>query len=118
MTHNLNTFIEEIQKMSRVGLIAAKNELLADQEIPRKEKGQLIMEIDKQLSTLKNKHKQSQNGGYFYSFVDGGEAVSCISPLAIGDFIVRAEPDALISAFSITAEQYAEMKDKDWEEFV
>lgn len=116
MTHNLQTFIQEIQKMSRVGLIAAKNDLLADSEIPRKEKGQLIVEIDKQLSALKTKKKQES--GFFYSFMDGGEAVSCISPLGMGDFIVKAEPDALISAFSLTAEQYAAMKEKDWEEFV
>jgi hypothetical protein len=116
MPHNLLTFVQEIQKMSRVGLIAAKNDLLADSEIPRKEKGQLIVEIDKQLSTLKTKKKQES--GFFCSFMVDGEAVSCISPLSVGDFIVQAEPDALISVFALSAEQYAAMKEKEWEEFV
>jgi hypothetical protein len=103
--------------MTREELIAAKNELTADTEIPRKEKGQLMTKLDAALAALK-RPIQPKGGGFFYSFMDGEEFVSCISPLPIGDFIVKAEPYILISAFPLSAEQYAEMKEKDWEEFV
>jgi hypothetical protein len=110
--------IDEIKYMNRCELIAAKNELTADSDIPKKEKGQIMAAIDAQLSSFKKKKEPEKQGGFFYSFMDGEEFVSCISPLPIGDFIVKAEPYILISAFPLSAEQYAEMKEKDWEEFV
>jgi hypothetical protein len=112
--------LNEIISMTREELIAAKNELTADSDLPKKEKGQIMAAIDARLSSFKKK-KEPENikqSGFFYSFMDGEEFVSCISPLPIGDFIVKAEPYILISAFPLSAEQYAEMKEKDWEEFV
>ena len=109
-------FIKEIKTMSRADLIAAKDELSVDKDLPKQVKGQLINEINNRLSILKSRPK-IQNSGFFYSFMDEGEAVSCISTLAIGDFIVEAEPDAVISVFPLTARQYEEMRAKDWSEF-
>lgn len=63
-------------------------------------------------------NKASQGALIFYSFMSENEAISCISRLSVGQFIVRAEPEAMISYFPLTAEEYDCMVDKDWQEFV
>jgi hypothetical protein len=103
--------------MTREELIAAKNELTADTEIPRKEKGQLMAKLDNQLASLKRPIQQ-KHGGFFYSFMSEGETISTISRLEAGAFIVYAEPDALISVYPLSAEQYLEMQKKKWPEVV
>lgn len=103
--------------MPREKLIAAKNELTADTAIPRKEKGQIMAKLDNQLAFLKRSNQQKQ-GGFFYSFMSEGEAISAISKLETGAFIVRSEPDALISVYPLSAEQYLEMQKKEWPELV
>ena len=109
--------LDEIETMTRDELVAAKNELTVDKDIPRKEKGQIMAQIDARLSSLKKK-KEPTNGGYFYSFIGDGENLSCISRLPVGQFIVRAEPEAMISSFPLTEEEYRAMVEKDWQEFV
>ena len=116
---NAHDILDEIETLTRDELVAAKNELTADKDIPRKEKGQIMAQIDARLSALKKKKEPNgPNGGYFYSFVGDGENLSCISRLPVGQFIVRAEPEAMISYFPLTAEEYDCMVDKDWQEFV
>lgn len=116
---NAHDILDEIETLTRDELVAAKNELTADKDIPRKEKGQIMAQIDARLSALKKKKEPiGQNGGHFYSFIGDGENLSCISRLPVGQFIVRAEPEAMISYFPLTAEEYDCMVDKDWQEFV
>lgn len=110
------SILNEILTMTREELIAAKKELTDDTEIPRKEKGQLMAKLDSQLASLKRPNQQKQ-GGFFYSFMSEGEAISVISKLETGAFIVRAEPESLISVFPLSAEQYLEMQGKEWPEF-
>lgn len=111
--------LDEIETMTRDELVAAKNELTADKDIPRKEKGQIMAQLDARLSLLKKKKEPNgQNGGYFYSFIGDGENLSCISRLPVGQFIVRAEPEVMISSFPLTEEEYRAMVEKDWQEFI
>lgn len=116
---NIYDLLDEIETLSREQLIQAKNELTADTDIPRKEKGQIMAQLDARLSALKKKKEPNgPNGGYFYSFIGDGENLSCISRLPVGQFIVRAEPEAMISSFPLTGEEYQAMVEKDWQEFV
>lgn len=119
---NLYDLLDEIETLSREQLVQAKNELTADKDIPRKEKGQIMAQIDSRLSSLKKKKEPKElnglNGGFFYSFVGDGENLSCISRLPVGQFIVRAEPEAMISSFPLTEDEYRAMVEKDWQEFV
>ncbi len=111
--------LDEIETLSREQLVQAKNELTADTDIPRKEKGQIMAQLDARLSSLKKKKEPiGGNGGHFYSFIGDGENLSCISRLPVGQFIVRAEPEAMISSFPLTGEEYQAMVEKDWQEFV
>lgn len=116
---NLTDLLDEIETLSREQLVQAKNELTADTDIPRKEKGQIMAQLDARLSSLKKKKEPiGGNGGHFYSFIGDGENLSCISRLPVGQFIVRAEPEAMISSFPLTGEEYQAMVEKDWQEFV
>ena len=69
---NAHDILDEIETLTRDELVAAKNELTADKDIPRKEKGQIMAQIDARLSALKKKKEPiGQNGGHFYSFIGG-----------------------------------------------
>ena len=113
---NITDFLEEISTMSRADLIAAKNDLSTDTELelPKQVRGQLVNAINNRLSALKNKPKQQESGGFFYSFMAEGQAISAISKLSVGEFIIEGEPDALISVFPLSAEQFEKMVEKDW----
>lgn len=111
---NIEDYFDELPK-TREELIAAQKEIQLEEEIPQKIRGQIIAEICRRISSLK---KSSPQGGFFYSFMSENEAISCISRLSVGQFIVRAEPEAMISYFPLTAEEYDCMVDKDWQEFV
>ena len=114
---NIHDILPELETLTRDELVAAKNELTADKDIPRKQKGFIMSQIDARLSSLKKK-KEPTNGGFFYSFIGDGESLSCISRLPVGQFILRAEPEAMISSFPLTEEEYRAMVEKDWQEFI
>lgn len=110
-----SSLLSEINEMSRPELIQAKDEIIKDTEIPKKDRSQLLTAIENRLHKLKNgkpAQKPCDLACYFVSFESEGEKLSVITHKTIGEFVLAVEPSLAIIYFhnKISQNEYEKLK--------
>jgi hypothetical protein len=109
------SLLAEINEMSRPELIAAKQELIPDKDIPKAERSKLLVAIDSRLSHMKsfeqaiNKAKPREY--YFASMERDGEKLSVVTTKTLGELILDMEPDVVYGFYKVSKKEFEAMKE-------
>lgn len=117
MNDKIPFLIAEINEMTRQELITAKQELIPDKEIPKHERGQLLVAIDNRLSQMKNFEKtvdkiadKKPREFYFASMERDGEKLSIVTTKTLGELVLDMEPDVVYGFYKISKKEFDDLR--------
>lgn len=120
MNDKLLFLISEINEMSRPELIAAKQELIPDKDIPKAERNKLLVAIDNRLSQMKSFEQTIDKAKpREYSFVSmerDGEKLSVVTTKTLGELVLDMEPDVVYGFYKVSKKEFEAMKELEYGE--
>lgn len=110
-----SSLLAEIKEMTRPELIQAKDELIKDTEIPKKDRSQLLTAIENRLYKLKNgKPAPQSKPPEEYSFASmerDGEKLSVVTTKTLGELVLDMEPDVVYGFYKVSKKEFEAMKE-------